>query len=261
MGKSSIVDWGTCRLSKGKSEQWIAAVARERARRIRGLLGIGLDPIQDVTSLLEQSGALVAKKPTVDELSGFFFRAGRQSMVFINSAKSFGHQQFTAAHELHHHFFDENIDYSINRSDWSEHKGVEARADWFAAELLMPGDALIADWRALGLHTRSVTESDVVRLQHKWCVSYASMCYRLYLLGMISQRQYDTLKQASSRRIALELGYLPELCDPTNETYVSRRYIEYALKAYQEDMISEAKLRQVLALVGKDLTDVGLDDL
>lgn len=69
---------------------------------------------------------------------------GNDKIITVNTKDNLGHQRFTIAHELAHYLFDFNENLSIqyyNAYDTNDtNKEIESRANFFAANLLMPKD-------------------------------------------------------------------------------------------------------------------------
>lgn len=115
------------------------------------------------------------------DLSGSFdLEEGRKPIIRFNENESSVRQRFTIAHELGHYalshgsaFRDSSKSFSLNNYDWKE---VEANK--FAAELLMPADAV----KQL-ITVNDITELD--RLAKKFHVSEVAMKFRLKNLGWL----------------------------------------------------------------------------
>ncbi len=104
---------------------------RDAARHIRGHWMLPRGPIENLTDVVEQAGAVVIQidfgTPRLDALS--FRLPGMPPLIFMNSIMPGDRYRFTLAHEIAHlicHNHPENDD------------AMEEQADEFAAELLTP---------------------------------------------------------------------------------------------------------------------------
>jgi Zn-dependent peptidase ImmA (M78 family)/transcriptional regulator with XRE-family HTH domain len=189
--------------SKGDGARW--------ARELREFLRLGEGPVRDLFGLLDED-VLVFRLPMGSDLktapSGLFYNHPQAGFcVVINSDTTLGRQHFTLAHELAHvYFHSQSDDASISMP--GSPVGRERFADGFAAEFLVPADALhklvaeLSDWE------RNLADPvAVVHLQRHFGVSYAALLRRLLHTRLISQDTYNELCGYSPSRLALALGY------------------------------------------------------
>jgi len=108
------------------------------------------------------------------------FDAGHRLIMYSGTEPPV-RQRFTVAHELGHFalqhgnaFRDYPSSFSSHAADW-----MEREANQFAAELLMPADALVRI-------VRSGTVADAGALAAMFNVSKVAMSYRLQNLGLLS---------------------------------------------------------------------------
>jgi len=238
-----------------------ARAAEERAR-----LGLGSAPIVDVRSLVEQQGILVYSTPIPGgSLFGCFALMGEDSWIMVNSASTVGRQRFTLAHEYCHSLVDRELRCVLCTPEKPPH---ERFADAFAAAFLMPpesGEAYFASDLAAG---RSVSAERVVEYCYAHGVSYAAAVFRLHNLGMVNAARRDELRQVQPVRLASSMGY--DMSDPRSPFHqddsagcgpadvLPRAYRSAAVRAYQQECISEAKLAELLRVDSDDL-DLILD--
>jgi hypothetical protein len=85
-------------------------IASVRAAEARRSLGVSASEPVDVIKLLrEYRDISFVLRPFVSDISGMFVRADRAEVIAINTARSLGHQRFTAAHEYFHLLYDEGM--------------------------------------------------------------------------------------------------------------------------------------------------------
>jgi Zn-dependent peptidase ImmA (M78 family) len=135
----------------------------------------------DPAHIARAEGLHVQALPQEDlALSGSYRRAGDQAAVFVNPEEPSVRQRFTVAHELGHHFLghgnrfrDSSASFSASTFD-----PVEAEANRFAAELLMPAVTVRALVEDQGI-------AKIEQLSNMFGVSTVAMRYRLKNLGYL----------------------------------------------------------------------------
>lgn len=151
--------------------------AKEAARKVREIWGLGNYPIENLTDVIEKSGIYIFicdfQDSNVDGVS--IKQQGSVPCIFINANQPNDRKRFTLAHELGH---------VVLHSSPSEN--MEEEANQFAAELLMPESAIKKELGSSKLVTYAT-------LKPKWKVSMAALIYRAYALETISNAQYTAL--------------------------------------------------------------------
>lgn len=132
----------------------------------------------DLRSLLEKYELSLRnatfKRPGI---SGAFDRSART--IYISPSDPSTRQRFTIAHELGHYFLHQDITEDIlfrEKSKADKTSQIETEADSFAAELLMPEDAIRLYW--------PIAES-IQQLADIFDVSFLAMSTRLKCLGYL----------------------------------------------------------------------------
>jgi Zn-dependent peptidase ImmA (M78 family) len=161
----------------------IGAQAMAAARRARLELGFGLDgPLPDLLAAVEgPGGAHVVVLELGDDVAGACIQRGALVLLFVNGAHAAVRRRFTLAHEFGHRRLGHEsvIDRPADLLD-TRHDPAEVGANYFAAEFLMPREA-VRGWatgRALGL-------DDVVRLAGEYGVSAKMARIRLETAGVL----------------------------------------------------------------------------
>ncbi|MCB0879780.1 MAG: ImmA/IrrE family metallo-endopeptidase [Thermoleophilia bacterium] len=152
--------------------------AAAAATRVREEWGLGLEPVSHVVRVMEANGVVVARlaasSDTVDAFS--MHRRRRPVVVLCFDKNDAARARFDAAHELGH--------LVMHSKDRLGDPSVEREAHAFAAEFLMPADAIRdqlpsrPDWRRL------------VELKHEWGVSLQALLYRCRELGTMTNHVY-----------------------------------------------------------------------
>ena len=172
------------RISEQSGRKEIGALAGEA----RKSWGIQPGPIDDVVRTLERHGIITTRVQVgLDDVDAFSVSFPERAIIALGADK--GHRdrsRFDAAHELGHLI--------MHRSDQVGSRLIEAQAQQFAAEFLMPeddiGDELPAraDWPAL------------VKLKAKWHISIAALIMRARALDVMDERTYSQAWKALSER-------------------------------------------------------------
>lgn len=181
------------------------ASGRQLARDLRAHLGLGLHPIDDIEGLLEDLGVRVIGRPLGDgdeALAGVCTTHPAFRAALINTDQWGTRQRFTAAHELGHLLFGDaeaagwHDDHDADMRSGST-STQEIRANAFAAELLLPLDAVEARVTRTG-----VTEAMITDTMFDYGISLPSIVYRLVEGGHISRDEADNWRSLSVNNLA-----------------------------------------------------------
>ncbi|MEH6374572.1 XRE family transcriptional regulator [Streptomyces sp. KLMMK] len=150
----------------------------QAARMLRESWGVGEGPLGHLVRLAENNGIVVVfSPPQTASVDAYSFEGQNRPAIVLNPAKfDYYRQRFDVAHELGHLVM--HVDAEPGG------KIVEDQAHRFAAELLMPADALRdalpskADYRVLAM------------LKEEWGVSMQALLYRSRSLGIMSDVTY-----------------------------------------------------------------------
>ena len=154
------------------------------ARMVRNALGVDPNaPLKNLIQKLERVGVRVFVLPgEIPDLDAFSIMVeGRIPVVVLNPTQSGDRQNFSLAHEIGHLV----LHYPLT-ADQDE---IEREANRFAAELLMPEEAMRAEM------TTPVTLFTLAQLKSRWWVSIAALLQRAKQLGMVNDGQYLYLRK------------------------------------------------------------------
>ena len=163
------------------------------ASDLRNYWEIGEKPIDNISTLLEKNGIIVASYPVnKDNIDAYSQKIkvedrDRYIVVLSNDKNSAVRSNFDAAHELGHILLhDWNIDLEeLPREDF---KQQEREANYFAAAFLLPQKTFLRD---VSLYPRDLKY--YIELKKKWKVSISAMLIRANSLGVITDNQYQYL--------------------------------------------------------------------
>ena len=256
---------------------------RTLARSKRYELGFAEDPpiANDMQTILDKLGIILLETPIESELEQSSFSAvilcseeGGKSLVFIglNTADYFDKQIFALAHELYH-FFTKTGNH-LSRQDVQESDVVEARANWFAAEFLLPEDVLkrriFEEFKTYSLEKveLKVLLRFIARLHCTWWLPYRSLVKRLWEIKAISKEQYNELYVFDERDPEGEYGRIGRstqrdvfltLNTITKTVDSSPLAIEAVLRNFEDALIDEDTFVSLLGLFNKSPSDYGYE--
>ncbi len=146
-------------------------------------------------------------KEDIDKLSGFIgYGVNNLAVICINYKRSYGHQNFTLAHELGHWFLHRGVSISDDDRVLYSSDKVEQEANGFASELLYPEELLVKDLFYAIRHdlliesNRKVLGEYIDKLCHKYCLSY-EMVLRKLLYKNRQGGQYKTIRKEIEKAI------------------------------------------------------------
>lgn len=189
---------------------------------------LGLDPIKDLTELLEEEGIRVG---LVDGVDGFdactFPTEDGDPIIAVKRGLPGDRQRFNLAHELGHIVLKpgEGVD-------------PEAAARRFAGAFLVPQAAAR---RELGRQRRNLSPYELHLLKHKYGLSMQGWIYRSKDLGIISERVSKDLFRLFKQR-GWHLREPGDALPPEEPKYMER----LVMRALAEDLISVSRAAELL---------------
>ena len=219
------------------------ADAENAARALRTHWGLGIDPIFNVSELLEERGikVLSVDVSNIDGLTAKVRRKGGEPIpvIVIKRSEWSERKRFTLAHELGHMVMDVR-------------PGVDAEkaANRFAGAFLMPAEAL---WSEIGKQRTMISLGELLRLKKLFGASFQAIVYRCHDLGIIGDTAYRRLFQSFNeygwrKPPYEEIGAI----DPSQEE--PHRMERLCFRALAEGVISESKTAEILGISVRDLT-------
>jgi len=149
------------------------------AQDLRREWELGIDPIPNMTSLLEDRGIKVLVMPLPGRVSGLtcLVRRPRHKtrvpVIVVNKHVTLERRRFTLAHELAHRLID-------NTSPVDHEKA----SNIFAGAFLVPRDHLV---REIGKQRKALGYQELIQLKRMYRVSAATLLVRLRQVGVIDQ--------------------------------------------------------------------------
>ena len=244
------------------SAQWHSPVPRPRklksvaeaeklASEVRETWKLGLDPIPNMTELLEEKGLKVLVTALPERVSGFTCLVQRPKgqsplpVIVVNDHFTLERRRLTLAHELAHRVID---------TDSLADKDEEKAANLFAGAFLMPAEHLR---REVGKHRNAFGFREIVALKRLYRVSGAALLMRLRQLDVISESTLIYAFQTIARGWRTRE---PEPLEGQNEIGQrerARRFERLCYRALAEDLISLGKAAELLR-ISVDNVETGL---
>ncbi len=264
------------------SDQDIESI-RKLARDLRRRLGLSEEiPIaNDMYTVLDKLEIILLELPIEAENDKPSFSAvllyskeGGENLVFIglNTADYFDKQIFAIAHELYH--FYTRTGSHLSRPDGEKDDVNEAKADWFAAELLLPEEVLrrrvfeeFGTYLLRDVQTKTLLRF-IVRLHCTWWLPYRSLVKRLWEIHAITAQQYENLYDIDERDREGEyyrIGRSTQNDDFIRLNTVTRTIgsspsaIETILRNFENGLIDEDSFAEILGLFNKNPSDYGYE--
>jgi Zn-dependent peptidase ImmA (M78 family)/transcriptional regulator with XRE-family HTH domain len=268
--------------------RWQAVQQGERvAGQERQRLGLGFAPLGSLAELLETQSVRTALIDLPDDVSGLTM-ADPTIGVFVvaNRLHSAVRRRFSLSHEYAHALLDRDRLGTVSRS--TERNDLpEVRANAFAASFLLPTEGVRQFMTLIGkggpsrqradvfdeggvveASSRAAPKSqdtqmyDVAELAEHFGVSRLTTLYRLRNLRLLSDAEFDHLKQhediGHGRAIARMLQ-LPEIDEEEARDEYRHRFLSLALEAFRRNEISRGKLSELVNMIGLD--EIELADL
>ncbi|BAY80434.1 hypothetical protein NIES25_69220 (plasmid) [Nostoc linckia NIES-25] len=226
--------------------KWMAA--QERAR-----LGIPISsPIRDIWGILESEGVRVmAWNLETPKLGGcFIFSPFLGSFVLVKrnlGDYSTNKLNFVLAHEYCHHLIHRQQKGITCDPSGHYRKPEEYFAQWFAANFLMPEEAIVPRLTTyLENSNGEITAEIVMHLALDFGVSYQAMLYRMAdkKVELIEKSVYQQLSKEKPKQLLAKIGRSVPCLEKVNQ--FPDEYTEMVFEAYRLGQIGLGKLVELL---------------
>jgi Zn-dependent peptidase ImmA (M78 family)/transcriptional regulator with XRE-family HTH domain len=239
------------------------------AEQERHRLQLGIEPIADLATVVEESGLRVvgADLPEHDVDGAVLFVPEYESAVaLINRAKPSLRQRFTLAHEYGHLLLHRNRAEIWERDLFRANTPEERQANAFAAAFLMPKPLIerMYDEYGFSRKRKQLPMYGWLVMTRRLQVSPHALAWRLYNLGYIHESERDwALGEGASLLKEMERAFYDEPLEPPKVPTLSERARALVLHAYcQEQMTISAviaTLERTLYAVQEYLTAATMD--
>lgn len=236
----------------------VIAQAEQDAVELRQWLGLGLNPINDIVSVLElQLGARVYVRRLPQRISGLFaFDDAVGPCIMLNANHPRYRRANTAGHETGH-FTSTRKMADILDDGTSESAREERYANAFGRAFLMPARAIKQQFLDITAGASSLNRRHIIVLASFFGVSREALVRRLEELGLIKRNSWDWFQQnggITNEQVKQVLGEIPkdEHEDDANRP-ISLRMSMMADEVWRRGLLSEGQLARLLRLDRLDL--------
>lgn len=218
------------------------ADAEQAARSLREHWNLGIDPLPNLSELLEEQGikVLSVALADIDGLTACVNRANDDPVpvIVIKETAWAERKRFTLAHELGHMVMQVAPDLD-----------AEKAAHRFASAFLMPAEAL---WREVGKHRTTISLGELLQIKILFGASLQAIAYRCKDLGILQDSGYRKLfvvfNQNGWRKEPFEE---PGAIPPSREQ--PQRMKRLCFRALAERLISESKAAEIMAMPVREI--------
>ena len=227
--------------------------AEDAALQLRSRLGIGLGPIQNLSSLMEfEMGLRVFERPLPSKISGAVaFNENVGGFVLLNSLHPPYRRRVTGAHEVGH-ALTRQTSLVVHFDGDTYQSRTERFCDLFGIAFLAPATAVRRKAKELKDLFGQFSVRQLLMTAVFFNISIEAMTRRFESLDMLPQGTFATLKKQGvglehRRRVAEEMS-VPE----ENHPFTPRSLL-LAGVAYERELLSEQQIASMLEL---NLVDV-----
>jgi Zn-dependent peptidase ImmA (M78 family)/transcriptional regulator with XRE-family HTH domain len=182
-------------------------------------------------------------------------RSDLGAAVLLNGADVPWRRNFSLAHEVFHLVTWEAVERAWTRGPRGDddepawYNGVERWANQFAAQLLLPGDAVRTRLRPYVEHGQ-ITFEQLVSVARDFEVSAEAFVYRLRDLNIIGRDRVEkTLYDAEFQRVKREvMRHLRDERVRMSSAWYPERYMKLAMRAFQRGVIGKSVVAKYLEL-------------
>lgn len=215
------------------------AALDKKAREVRRVWELGIDPIPSMTALLEDKGLKVIETDLPERINGMACHVERvnrpsSEVIVVARQTNVERKRFNLAHELAHRIIVGTGNPSIR---------LESAMNRFAGAFLIPAEHLIA---LAGEHQRGVTYHEIMRLKQTYGVSAAAMLMRLRQVGILSEAAVEYAFKTYARSWRTVEPEPMEEDEGFAAFEVPQRFDRLVWRALGEELISPVRAAQML---------------
>lgn len=227
----------------------------KEAREFKKTLGLSYDSPIDIESILLDLNVLTVLRPMSPQFSGMALKVKNHKFILINTNHSIGRQNFTICHELYHLYIQKDFSSMIcDVGSFKKSNKIEFRADYFAAQLLMPRFGIIDLIPTDELRENQITELTLLKIEAHFKCSRKALLHVLKFNNFITKTAFDKFLK-NVKKGAIKYGYDTDLYSSTGESRVIGNYAELARTVYEKDKISYTRLVNYMLDIGVNLED------
>ncbi len=236
--------------------------AEQDALELRHWLGLGINPVKDIITILElQLGVRVYVRKLDARIAGLFvYDDALGACMLLNANHPRERRMQTAAHETGH---------LIGTRRWPEiletretgNSREERYANVFARTLLTPANAVKLKFQEVLAGAERLTRRHVVVLAHFFGVSREAMVRRLEELGLVREGTWEwfeangNISDAQAKQVLGDLFGQDAVRDDAGRPTTLRLAL-LAAEAWRQELMSEGQLSRLLHLDRVELREL-----
>jgi len=201
--------------------------AEKAAKDLRNVWDLGSDPIENLTTLLEDKGIKIGIISGITKFDALFTECDDNPIIVLKKDLPRARQRFSLAHELGHCLLD--VEGGLD-----EEKAMHR----FAGAFLVPSEKVFFE---LGEKRHKLSFKELMLLKEKYGLSIAAWVYRAKDLGIISPALYVELQKFFSRQ-----GWKKEEPGDNVSGEVPVFMSTLVFKSHAEGLISTSKAAELL---------------
>lgn len=232
---------------KDELEQ-IEAIAEQERRRLH----IGIDPIEDPVTVIEEAGLrIVGADLSEEDIDGAFIAVPEYeaAVALINRRKPPLRQRFTLAHEYGHFLLHRGREAIFDDTMFDASSPEERQANAFAAAFLMPRELIERIYNEHGFSRRhgQLPMYGWLLMTRRLRVSAQALAWRLYNLGYISEAERDWMLHEGAQQLKeVERAFYDEPLAPPCIPALSDRARALILHAYGTEQMTASATTSAL---------------
>jgi Zn-dependent peptidase ImmA (M78 family)/transcriptional regulator with XRE-family HTH domain len=222
--------------------------AEEAAMGLRHKLGIGMAPITDIVSLLENElGIRVFIRGLPSKIAGLFaYDPAVGACILLNAKHPWERRALTAAHETGH-FVCNRSTVDLVEDEEAITTAEERYANAFSYAFLMPPAGVRKRFQEIVESDQRFTPRHLVLMAHAFHVSPEAMCRQMERLELLPRGSYDSMRERGFDRTFVR-GLIGDIAPTINAAPQNPRLIQLVSSAYRRELVSEGQLASMLGM-------------
>lgn len=212
------------------------------AIKLRAAWGLGLNPIAEITDMLEERGIQVYQSKVLhdEKFDGLAVQVDGVPVIVVGEGWKGDRQRFTLAHELGHFILEKRID--KNKLD------IEKAANRFAGAFLVPESEVKKE---LGEKRSRLEPKELYVLKHAYGFSMGGWLHRAHELEIISDQNYKNMV-IFFRKQGWHKNEPGEQLPPEKP----QLFEQLVFRALAEDLIGESKAAELMGISVREFRDI-----